>query len=128
MHMNSRERRKHTRISINMNAELQAGNEIYRGKVKNISFSGGFIYCADAANLIIGETCSLKLILQPEPHTNIVAFQCKIIRTDATGVGIKLTRVDMDGYQKFKNLMVYNTPDPDSLLDELNKYPGLEIG
>jgi len=128
MENNPQEKRKHTRISINIDAELQTSNGTFRGKMKNVSFSGIFIYCANSANIIIGETCYLKLILQTEPHPNIINFQCKIIRTDASGVGVRLTRVDMEGYQKFKNLMVYNSSNPDNLLDELNKNPGLEIG
>lgn len=128
MENNPQEKRKHTRISINIDAELQTSIGTFRGKMKNVSFSGIFIYCANSANIIIGETCSLKLILQTEPHPNIINFQCKIIRTDASGVGVRLTRVDMEGYQKFKNLMVYNSSNPDNLLDELRKNPGLEIG
>lgn len=122
------EQRKHTRIPVNINAELQVSKEIYKGKTKNISFSGVFIYCSNSANITIGETCYLKLILQPEPHPNTITLHCKVVRTDESGVGVKLNSVDMQGYLKFKNLMVYNSPAPDKLLDELGKNPGLEVG
>ncbi|RJQ56708.1 MAG: PilZ domain-containing protein [Nitrospiraceae bacterium] len=127
MKENPKEKRKHTRISISLDAELQINDKTYRGKTKDISFSGIFMFCPDPANIPADKTGFIKLVLKPGPNPKIITFHCKVVRTSESGAGVKLIRVDMEGYQQFKNLMVYNSPNPDVLLEELNKHPGLEI-
>ncbi|MBI5055681.1 MAG: PilZ domain-containing protein [Nitrospirae bacterium] len=127
MQDNPKERRKNTRTSISINVELQTSKGIYQGKSKNISFSGIYIFCANSSNIPLGEACDIKLILRSEPPQSIINLRCQVVRTDKSGVGVKFISIDMSGYQQFKNLMVYNSPDPDKLLGELEKNPGLEI-
>jgi c-di-GMP-binding flagellar brake protein YcgR len=128
MRDNPKDRRKHTRVALELEAELQLDNSITaEGKTKNISFSGIFMYCVNAANIPVGGNGSLKIFLQADPHINIINFRCQVVRTDESGVGIRFINIDVNGYQQFKNLMIYNSSDPDMLLAELEKNPGLDI-
>ncbi|RJQ14167.1 MAG: PilZ domain-containing protein [Nitrospiraceae bacterium] len=123
------DRRKNTRLSIQLEAELHLpGDAVYRGKTKNISFSGVYLECLKSSAIpVVNDPCTLKLILQSGPNPNIISFQCRVVRTDKSGAGIRFISVDMNGYRQFKNLLVYNSKDPDKLLDELNRNPGLDI-
>jgi c-di-GMP-binding flagellar brake protein YcgR len=128
MNGSSKDRRKYTRIALQLKAELKlAGNNIYHGRTKNISFGGVFVFCNNAAGIPVGEEASLTLVLDSRSHRSEIAFRCEIVRTDETGVGVKFISVDINGYQQFKNLMVFNSSDPDVLLAELDKHPGLVI-
>ena len=128
MQDNLKERRKHTRISLGLEAELRLSDNVtFAGKIKDISFSGVFMYCVNSADIPSGGTGLLKLLLQAGPHRNVINFRCQVVRTDESGAGIKFINTDVDGYQQFKNLMLYNSADPDKLLAELEKNPGLDI-
>jgi len=125
---NPKDRRKHTRISLELDTELQLDNDsIFKGKIKNISFSGVFMYCINSANMSVGSTGLLRIILQADPHPNTINIRCEVVRTGESGAGIRFINIDIRGYQQFKNLMIYNSTDPDMLLAELEKHPGLDI-
>ncbi len=123
-----KDRRKHTRVSLKLDAELQLDDSVtVTGKLKNISFSGVFMYCVNPTNIQVGMTGLLKIFLKTDPHINIIYFRCQVVRTTESGAGIRFINTDVEGYQQFKNLMIYNSTDPDTLLDELKKHPGLDI-
>lgn len=128
MRDNPKDQRKHTRITLELGAELQLDESgFFRGKTKNISFSGVFMHCVDSENIPVGRTGLLKIFLQPSPHPSIITIHCQIVRTDESGAGIRFINIDVKGYQQFKNLMIYNSTDPDKLLAELEDHPGLDI-
>jgi hypothetical protein len=125
---NHTDRRKHTRISFELPAELKlAGNAVFQGKMINLSFSGAYLTCFDSANVPVGETGTFKLVLQPGPRPQAIHLKCRTVRSDDAGVGINFISIDIEGYHQFKNLMTYNSPEPDKLFAELEKNPGLEI-
>ncbi|MBI5663862.1 MAG: PilZ domain-containing protein [Nitrospirae bacterium] len=128
MRDNPKDRRKHTRVSLQLEAELRLDSGItVTGKIKNISFSGVFINCVDPTSIPVGNDGSLKIFLQAVPHANVITFRCQVVRTDESGAGIRFINIDVEGYHQFKNLMIYNSTDPDILLAELEKNPGLDI-
>jgi c-di-GMP-binding flagellar brake protein YcgR len=123
-----KDRRKNTRVSLELAAELQLSeHSAYTGKTGNISFSGIYMLSIEAAKIPVGATGMLKLHLQAGPAPNAIAIRCQVVRTDESGAGIRFIHIDIEGYRQFKNLMAYNSPDPDTLLAELAKHPGLEI-
>jgi len=122
------ERRKNLRNSLKQDAELTLTEKsVYKGTTKNISFSGVYMYCADAKSIPVGETGFFKIFIQAQQQTEIISFTCQVIRTDDKGVGLKFIDIDLEGYQNFKNLMLYNSSDPDKLLADLEESPGLDI-
>lgn len=123
-----KERRKHTRIVLQHDVELILSDATpFRGKTKDISFSGIYIRCNNADGIPIGDTCTARLHLSGGDNPETIQFQCEVVRTATSGVGIKFHSVDLAGYQQFKNLMIYNSSDPDNLMAELEKNPGLDI-
>ena len=123
-----KERRKHTRMPLLFEAELQLPSKaVYRGKTKDISFSGIYIYLSNVKACSPGDQCRLVLFLDPQISQKAISFNCQIVRTDEAGIGIKFIDTDIRGYQEFKKIMTYNSPDPDKLTAELEKDPGLEI-
>lgn len=124
-----KEKRKHTRLPISINAEIRMENgDVLKGLTKNISFSGILIETRDSEKLIPGETCNLFLLLNEEQRDPAIEFECRVVRRENFYVGMKYVAVvDVEGYMHFKNLMISNSGDPDRLLAELRTNPGIIV-
>jgi len=121
-------KRKNTRYHIELEATIiLSDNSSFKGKTKNLSFGGAYLYCVDSISLPEGETCFFELSLEGTPQSSVLKFICNIIHVDNAGVGVQFISIDLFDYKQFKNLMVFNSHDPDALLAELEKSPGLDI-
>ncbi len=123
-----KEKRKNVRYHIELDAVITLqDNTSIKGKTKNLSFGGSYLNCTDAISMPEGNTCFLELHLKGTPQQNVIKFLCNIIHVQDDGVGLQFIDIDIVGYEQFKNLMVFNSPDPDALLAELVQHPGIEI-
>ena len=123
--------RKHTRLPIRITAtvSLADGND-YTGATRNMSFGGAFINIEafSAGNVEDGSACELKLSLGSPDEPVIVPIKGKLARSNEEGVAVEFEHTTIEGYWHFKNIMIYNSPEVDMLLDELEKHPGLSVG
>ncbi|CAN2041437.1 PilZ domain-containing protein [Candidatus Magnetomoraceae bacterium gMMP-15] len=122
-----KENRKHTRLPLELPAEIKLSNgAIYKGGIKNISFGGVFLDMPDLTELKQGNKCKLSVILQEELKRLSIDFDCEVIHVQSSGIGLRFIAINgTEAYNHFKNLMVMNSPDPDQLLEELERHPGL---
>ncbi len=128
MQSDPKENRKHTRIDLEFDVELQIDNSsLYHGKTKNISFGGLYFYTSNAKDIASGSTGTLTLRRDSQTDQNVISFKCQVVHVEEAGAGVKFVSIDLNGYQEFKNLMVYNSEDGDKLQAELEKDPGLNI-
>ncbi|MEE2961225.1 MAG: PilZ domain-containing protein [Myxococcota bacterium] len=121
--------RKHTRLLIKVNAEVKTNSGLtLSGHTRNLSFGGGFINLDDTSNCesYLGLECQLTLQLGSRDDPILVPVQSKVTRYDSQGIGLEFISTTIEGYWQFKNLMVYNSPESDGLLQELETHPGLE--
>lgn len=122
------ENRKHTRLALNFKATLAFGDgERHAGNTMNMSFGGAYIHCAPLPNTEKFENCTLELHLPGGAQAHTIPIKCRIVRSDAQGVGIQFIAIDINDYQEFKKIMIYNSPDPTTLMTELEEDPGLAI-
>ena len=123
--------RKHTRLPIRITAtvSLADGND-YTGATRNMSFGGAFINieACSGSSVEPGSACELKLSLGSPDEPVIVPIKGKLSRSNEEGVAVEFEHTTIEGYWHFKNIMIYNSPEVDMLLDELEKHPGLSVG
>ena len=124
--------RKHTRLPIRITATvtLPNGND-YTGATRNMSFGGAFINIddfKDSESVEPGAQCELRLSLGSPDEPVIVPIKGKLARSDEEGVAVEFEHTTIEGYWHFKNIMIYNSPEVDMLLEELEKHPGLSVG
>ena len=114
------------RLPISIDAEMKTKDDtITRGQTKNISFSGVMIEFQKEPKIENGEKCKISLIIQQNTKVQ-VNFDCKAIHKTNNSVGFQFICLEgLDGYENFKNLLVYNSPDPQKLMEELEKNPGI---
>lgn len=121
-------KRKNTRYHIELDAAIiLSDNTSFKGKTKNLSFGGAYVYCIDSSSVPEGKKCFFELTLEGSPQSSTLKLYCTIVHANEVGVGLKFISIDILDYEQFKNLMIFNSPDPDALLAELETNPGLEI-
>jgi len=124
--------RKHTRLPIRITATVSlADGKDYTGATRNMSFGGAFINIegfTESAEVKSGSKCELRLSLGSPDEPVIVPIKGKLARTNEEGVAIEFEHTTIEGYWHFKNIMIYNSPEVDMLLEELEKHPGLSVG
>jgi len=124
-----RDKRKHTRLTIEVPAKVVLGNGCtLEGVTRNISFGGVYIAFADGIDTHTGDACQLSLVLQGGPDPIEIQLKCEVIHATANGLGIRFLGIDAAHYQDFQYLMINNSDEPEKLLEELRHDPGLEIG
>lgn len=122
------ENRKHTRLSIEVAIEINIPDgTLHYGKTKNISFGGMYVNIEKQLNIKHGDKCSITLVLQDQPDKVDIKFQCKTVHLNKKGIGFKFISINAEDYQDFKYLMINHSPEPQLLLDELSKHPGIDI-
>ena len=121
--------RKHTRLSIQISAEIRMDDgTIFEGTTRNMSFGGAFVDIETVPeNVQLGTHCELRLKLGASEQPLNVPVKSKLVRTTTEGLGVEFLATTIEGYWHFKNLMVYNSPESDQLLQELETHPGLTV-
>ena len=124
------EKRKHKRLNLQIEAKLEdTDGNIYKGKTNNISFGGLFIELSPVT-LNKDDKCNITLLLNTDESENIIpiAFECKIVHARKKGYGVQYICIDgLDAYNHFEKLMVLNSDEPEILMTELEKNPGLIV-
>ena len=125
------DQRKHTRLLIDVSAEIVFDDGVtVEGRTKDMSFGGVFLVSPGEpvpAEREGGE-CRLRLNLGEEDEDPVhIEIQGMVVRCTGRGVGVQFRSTTIEGYWHFKNLMVYNSPEAEWLLEELEEHPGLSI-
>jgi hypothetical protein len=105
------ERRKNTRVSFEALIDLSCGEKFFpQCATKNLSTKGVLI--AGITGLELQDECDIILYLSG--GSDITLTMKGVIRriTDA-GVGIHFTETDLDSFTHLKNIIYYNSENPD---------------
>ncbi len=124
------EHRKHMRLPLVFPVDLiLADGRKFRGKTRNISFGGILLDLPEPPpQLKPSDLCGLVLILAEGEEPVVIPLEAEVRHISAFGIGLQFARIqrfDLDAYRRFKKIMVFNSPDPDQLEDELLAHPCL---
>ena len=119
--MTGTEKRKNLRVSFKTTICLrpikQGAMEIHSDQTRDISLKG--IYCYSDTQFPIGTPCEVKLRLTDSNSTLVIYIEARVIRSDKSGMGIKFEKMDIDSFLHLKNILYYNTGDPERIEQEL---------
>lgn len=111
--------RVHTKIRVTM--ESQA---VVEGHSEDVSMNGVLVAC-NGEGLTVGSPCELHLYLN-EPEAPIELRASGIVRrADAARVAVEFTSIDFESYEHLRALVVFNSHDPDRVMDELGNHLGI---
>jgi len=117
------ERRRFTRISLSMAAELTVADAVYPfSQIDNLSVGG----CSLETTLAIqqGAACRFWLPLET-PAALGIEVHGKIVRCDGTSMSVQFTRITPESLFHLQNLLRFNAHNPDKIEEEINERPGL---
>lgn len=111
------ERRKSTRVSFQTTANLHfADADFSNCETEDLSIKGVFVLGINGR--AIGDRCAVELHLSGASSELLLEMQGEIVRVVAKGVGIKFFEIDLDSFNHLKNIVYYNSENPDELTGE----------
>ena len=124
MDMKPSDRRSFVRVPFNTEAEVQVDKRLIRSSEGiDVSLSGLRLASNEAVDP--GTLCQVKIILQT-PETRL-AIEAKgtVIRSTAGTLGIQFTELDLDSYLHLRQLILYNTEEPEKAEQEFSSHWGI---
>lgn len=118
------EKRRFTRITFQLEAELKVNNALYTAKEINNLSIGGCLLPVDA-DPVPGTPCHLKILLSGTNSRLSIQVEGEIIRAAAHEIAVKFTRIGPDSLYHLQNIILYNSSDPDEVEREIEEHPGI---
>ena len=118
------EQRKYIRVPFKAVACLwslkQDAKEIRCDQTRDISLKG--LYCYSDTKFSAETPCELELHLTGTSSKLVLFFKGQVVRADEKGMGIRFEEIDLDSFFLLKNILNYNTGDPEQIDRELTGY------
>ncbi len=112
------EKRKRTRVSFSIKAEVARPSDGYRRmNLKDISLRGLYVYTKKPFNN--GQTCNIRISLLKRNNQAVINLKGVVVRTDDEGMSIQFAETDADSFHHLKNIIYYNTGEPEKIDREL---------
>ncbi len=121
----NQERREFSRVVIQVQVRLRTeeGN-IVTGKGTRISLKGLFL--ETSTRLPNGSACRIEIVLGTESHRLLINVEGKVSRQEENGLGLEFTQMGSEGYEHLKNLVLYNSDEPEKAEKEFMQHLGLK--
>jgi hypothetical protein len=118
--------RKHNRVAVSLQVQVNSeSGRIYKTITRDISFSGISFENSEDQKFNDGEKCTIDIFLS-DTAVPAISCECRVAHKTGFIIGCEyLSLGDIESYNHLKNLIVHNSSDPDSLLDELARNPGI---
>ena len=114
--MAQKERRRNARVEFKTTVNLQFDGQQYKDcAVSNLSVKGLFV--RGITDRRQGEKCKISLQLSGSSSELILNMKGVIVRVTPEGVGIHFEEINFDSFYHLKNIVYYNSEDPDSLTE-----------
>ena len=116
--MENSEKRKSTRVPFQTSADLKFSDASYsKCETANLSIKG--VSVLGITGHQVGEQCFLSLALSGSTSELRLEMKGEIVRIEENSIALQFTDIDLDSFYHLKNIIYYNSEDPDSLQSEL---------
>ena len=115
--MGNNEKRKNTRVTFQTSADLKFIDTSYsKCETENLSVKG--VSVLGITGHQVGEKCELNLALSGSTSELRLEMKGEIVRVEENGVALHFTEIDLDSFYHLKNIVYYNSEDPDTIQAE----------
>lgn len=119
-----KDKRRFTRVPFKMTTKMTVGDTVFNtDEISNLSI-GGCLLPFDVP-YTEGTPCQVEILLNEEDPEMIVSVDGEIIRQEHGMIAVKFIRIDPDSLFHLRNIIRYNSSDPDQIEEEIEKHPGL---
>ncbi len=124
--MNEQDRRKNIRVGFTQDAKVSFQNRVFsKLEILNLSLKG--IFVKGLTGVPLGEPCDVELHLSGATSDLFVKMKGEVIRTDNKGTALRFTEIDIESFFHLRNIVYYNSGDPDKVEDELGNLMPLSV-
>ena len=117
--MAQNERRKSTRVQFQTTVSLHFDDaEFTQCETADLSVKG--IFVVGVAGREIGDECAVELRLSGMSSELLLRMRGEVVRVRGDGVAVKFFEIDLDSYYHLKNIVYYNSKNPDELTGEFD--------
>ena len=107
-------RRKSTRVYFQTTANLHFDDADFTNcETADLSIKGVFVM--GISGRAIGDRCAIQLQLSGSSQQLVLDMQGEVARLGPKGIGIKFLEIDLDSFNHLKNIVYYNSENPDAL-------------
>lgn len=118
------DRRGFVRVPFNTDTEILVDQRVIRSSEGiDVSMSGLRLTSSETVNP--GTDCQVKIILQTPDNRLIIEAKGTVIRSAAGTVGIQFTELDLDSYLHLRQLILYNTEEPEKAEQQFSSHWGI---
>ncbi len=107
-----------SRIKFTTQAHIKVNNSIHKLELLDISLRGALLRSQTRLPLEKGTCCALKIYL-PASHITLT-FNVELVHLNENHLGFKFLDADIDTMTHLRNLLGYNTGNPDQITHELH--------
>ncbi len=119
-----KDKRRFTRVPFRMRTRMTIGGMVFHtDEMCNLSI-GGCLLPFDSP-YPVGTACHIEILLNQEDPSLCVDVEGEITRNKSGVTAIRFTRIDPDSLFHLRNIIRYNSPDPDAVESEIEQHPGL---
>ncbi|MBI3606629.1 MAG: PilZ domain-containing protein [Nitrospirae bacterium] len=116
-----KERRERTRVRTGLDARVQSGGLVVRGRVRDLSLKGVYLLCRPRVHE--GADCRVTLVLTGADTPVPLEVDGRVVYTDDGGMAIEFTEMPADSLYHLRNLVLYNSQDTERVERELQQPP-----
>lgn len=116
------EQRKRTRVNFHALVDLDSGEKRLKGlESRDLSLKGLFVITEERMGK--GVPVDVTLDLSGSSSKVSLKMKGKIARIDEEGMAVDFTEVDLDSFYHLRNIILYNSGEPNDVDDELVNKP-----
>lgn len=118
-------KREFTRTSVRIAAQMESEDvSIHCDQTRDLSMKGLFLLTKD--RLPVGTTCRTVLYLVECGSPLSIEVTAKVVRTEEDGMAIEFLEIlEPECFEYLRNLVLYNSPNPERVEKELDSHIGL---
>jgi c-di-GMP-binding flagellar brake protein YcgR len=110
-------RRRNVRIEFQALADLKFPERSYsQCQVRDLSLTGIFVIGIDGRGQ--DEKCEVTLHLSGGSSDVRLTMKAEVVRAETQGLALRFSEIDLDSFIHLKNIVYYNSLDPDILEQE----------
>ena len=107
-----------SRIKFAAHAQIECNKAIHKLELLDISLRGALLHSPTSLPVKIGTSCLLKIYLHASHIT--LTFHAELVHLNKKNLGLKFLDADIDTMTHLRNLLGYNTGNPDQITHELH--------
>jgi hypothetical protein len=116
--------REFTRVPARVKVELVTRDGvIFTQQTRNLSMNG--LYLEAREKLPLNTECQLRVFLGESRDAACIEILGRVSRVDEIGMAIEFRQIEVDGFERLRNLVLLNTNQVQEVEEEFRSHHGL---